>query len=79
MTTTTDRPRARILDRLTDPLAERARDRFERAEDKVRAAVVVIDAADMGDLDAELAVGDIEDFDLAWYATQELPFLLELL
>ncbi|WP_035717168.1 DUF6912 family protein [Gordonia terrae] len=49
------------------------------AEPKVRAAVVVIDAADMGDLDAELAVGDVEDFDLAWYATQELPFLLELL
>lgn len=49
------------------------------AEDKVRAAVVVIDAADLGNEDAELAVGDIEDFDLAWYATQELPFLLELL
>ncbi|MXP20584.1 hypothetical protein GIY30_04320 [Gordonia sp. HNM0687] len=49
------------------------------AEDKVRAAVVVIDAADLGDQDAELAVGDVEDFDLAWYATQELPFLLELL
>ena len=49
------------------------------AEPKVRAAVVVIDAADMGDLDAELAVGDVEDFDLAWYATQELPFLFELL
>ncbi|GAC83447.1 DUF6912 family protein [Gordonia paraffinivorans] len=51
----------------------------KEAEDKVRAAVVVIDAADLGDLDAELAVGDAEDFDLAWYATQELPFLLELL
>ncbi|MCF3940291.1 DUF6912 family protein [Gordonia tangerina] len=49
------------------------------AEDKVRAAAVVIDAADLGDQDAELAVGDVEDFDLAWYATQELPFLLELL
>lgn len=49
------------------------------AEDKVRAAVVVIDAADLGDQDAELAVGDVEDYDLAWYATQELPFLLELL
>ncbi|MGC4962001.1 DUF6912 family protein [Gordonia sp. DT101] len=49
------------------------------AQDKVRAAVVVIDAADLGDQDAELAVGDVEDFDLAWYATQELPFLLELL
>lgn len=49
------------------------------AEDAVRAAVIVIDAADLGDEDAELAVGDVEDFDLAWYATQELPFLLELL
>ncbi|MBD7918546.1 phage holin family protein [Cellulomonas sp. Sa3CUA2] len=39
MTTTTDRPRPRMLDRLTDPLAERARDRFERVEDKMRAAV----------------------------------------
>lgn len=49
------------------------------AESAVRNAVVVIDAADMGDLDAELAVGDVEDHDLGWYATQELPFLLELL
>ena len=39
MTTTTERHRPRIIDRLTDPLAERARDRIERAEDKVRAAV----------------------------------------
>lgn len=49
------------------------------AEDAVRTAVIVVDAADLGDEDAELAVGDVEDFDLAWYATQELPFLLELL
>ncbi|WP_132991999.1 DUF6912 family protein [Gordonia zhaorongruii] len=49
------------------------------AEKSVRAAVDVIDAADMGDEDAELAVGDVEDHDLGWYATQELPFLLELL
>ncbi|MEP9393714.1 MULTISPECIES: DUF6912 family protein [Gordonia] len=49
------------------------------AEPAVRTAVEVIDAADLGDEDAELAVGDVEDFDLAWYATQELPFLLELL
>ncbi|UZN02581.1 phage holin family protein [Cellulomonas sp. S1-8] len=39
MTTTTDRTRPRILDRLTDPLTGRARDRIERVEDKVRAAV----------------------------------------
>jgi hypothetical protein len=49
------------------------------AEQAVLAAVVVVDAADMGDEDAELTVGDAQDHDLAWYATQELPFLLELL
>jgi hypothetical protein len=49
------------------------------AESAVRAAMGVIDAADLGDEDAELLVGDAQDHDLAWYATQELPFLLELL
>lgn len=49
------------------------------AESAVSAALDVIDAADLGDEDAELLVGDAEDHDLAWYATQELPFLLELL
>ena len=45
----------------------------------VPAAIAVIDEADLGDEDAELTVGDAQDHDLAWYATQELPFLLELL
>jgi hypothetical protein len=49
------------------------------AEADVKAAIAVIDAADLGDEDAELTVGDAQDHDLAWYATQELPFLLELL
>jgi len=49
------------------------------AESAVLAAMEVIDAADLGDEDAELTVGDAQDHDLAWYATQELPFLLELL
>jgi hypothetical protein len=49
------------------------------AEAHVRAAIAVIDEADLGDEDAELAVGDAQDHDLAWYATQELPFLLDLL
>ena len=49
------------------------------AEQAVAAAVEVIDDADMGDEDAELTVGDAQDHDLAWYATQELAFLLELL
>ncbi|MDH6196745.1 hypothetical protein M2272_003398 [Mycobacterium frederiksbergense] len=49
------------------------------AESAVLAAVDVIDEADLGDEDAELTVGDAQDHDLAWYAPQELPFLLELL
>ena len=49
------------------------------AEAAVRAAVAVIDEADFGDEDAELTVGDAQDHALAWYATQELPFLLDLL
>ena len=49
------------------------------AEPAVRAAVDVVDEADLGDEDAEFTVGDAQDHSLAWYATQELPFLLELL
>ena len=49
------------------------------AEPAVLAAVEVVDDADLGDEDAELTVGDAQDHDLAWYAPQELPFLLELL
>jgi hypothetical protein len=49
------------------------------AESAVTAAIAVIDAADLGDEDAELVVGDAQDHDLAWYANQELPFLLDLL
>jgi hypothetical protein len=45
----------------------------------VTAAIEAIDAADLGDEDADLIVGDAQDHDLAWYAIQELPFLLELL
>ena len=37
------------------------------AADAVRAAAAVIDAADLGDEDAELALGDAEDHELAWY------------
>lgn len=49
------------------------------AERAVAAAIEAIDAADLGDEDAELIVGDAQDHDLAWYAAQELPFLIELL
>jgi hypothetical protein len=49
------------------------------AEPAVLAAIEAVDAADLGDEDAEFVVGDAQDHDLAWYAPQELPFLLELL
>ncbi len=51
----------------------------QAAESAVLAAIDAVDAADLGDEDAELTVGDAQDHDLAWYATQELPFLLDLL
>jgi hypothetical protein len=49
------------------------------AEPAVLEAIEVIDSADLGDEDAEFTVGDAQDHDLAWYASQELPFLLDLL
>jgi hypothetical protein len=49
------------------------------AEEAVRTAAGVVDAADLGDPDAEFVLGDAEDHEMAWYATQEIPFLLEFL
>ncbi|RMI35769.1 DUF6912 family protein [Nocardia stercoris] len=49
------------------------------AEPAVAKAVDVIDEADLGDPDAEFVLGDAEDHQLAWYAPQELAFLLDLL
>lgn len=49
------------------------------AEDDVRAAAGAIDEADLGDSDAEFTLGAVEDHELAWYAPQEVPFLLELM
>ena len=49
------------------------------AEADVLPALDAVDEADLGDEDAEFVVGDAQDHDLAWYAPQELPFLLELL
>jgi hypothetical protein len=49
------------------------------AEPAVVPAIEAVDAADLGVEDAEFIVGDAQDHDLAWYAPQELPFLLELL
>ena len=42
----------------------------------VREAAAVIDAADLGDHDAEFVLGSAEDFELAWYAPGEVRYLV---
>ncbi|GAB3941878.1 DUF6912 family protein [Corynebacterium tapiri] len=51
----------------------------KEAEDATRRAVEVIDAADLGDPDAEIAVGEAQDHYMAFYDPSELPFLIELM
>jgi hypothetical protein len=43
----------------------------------VQAAVEASDAATAGDADAAIAVAEPESFELLWFATQELPDLLQ--
>ncbi len=49
------------------------------AEATVARAAELVDAADLGDPDAEEAVDDAEGFELSWYATQEIADLLSQL
>lgn len=49
------------------------------AEDDVRAAVGVVLEADLGSDDAQFVVDQAEGHELAWFATQEISPLLELL
>ncbi|MCP1387960.1 hypothetical protein M5J20_07120 [Corynebacterium sp. TA-R-1] len=51
----------------------------QEAEEATARAIEHIDAADLGDEDAELAVGDAQDNYMAFYDPSELPFLVELL
>jgi hypothetical protein len=47
-----------------------------KVADEVGLAVVLLGAADAGDEDAAFAVDGIDDHELLWFATQELPDLL---
>ncbi|MDO4686138.1 MAG: hypothetical protein Q4A92_06275 [Corynebacterium sp.] len=47
-------------------------------EPATAAAIEVVDAADLGDEDAELTVGDALDNLMAWYDPVELPILVAL-
>jgi hypothetical protein len=49
----------------------------EDAEYAVREAAGAVDAADMGDLDAEFLIGEAEDHELAWYDPSEVAYLVE--
>ena len=49
------------------------------AEEDVRAAVNVVLEADLGSEDAQFVVDQAEGHELAWYATQEIGPVLELL
>ncbi|MEU5954205.1 hypothetical protein [Streptomyces sp. NPDC047525] len=48
----------------------------EDAEGDVAAAVGVLGAADQGDDDARFTVDGVEDHELLWFATQEIPGLI---
>ena len=47
------------------------------AAEVVRAAAAVVDQADLGDDDAEFAVGSAQDIELNWYAPSEVEYLME--
>ena len=51
----------------------------EEAEGDVRAAVNVVLEADLGSEDAQFVVDQAEGHELAWYASQEIGAVLELL
>ena len=51
----------------------------ESSEAATRKAIAVIDAADLGDEDAELTVGDALANYLAWFDPSELGVIVELL
>ncbi|MBA3252283.1 MAG: hypothetical protein H0T66_18730 [Geodermatophilaceae bacterium] len=49
------------------------------AEDAVRAAAALVLEADLGSDDAQFVVDGADGYELAWYATQEIGALIELL
>ena len=51
----------------------------EGNEPATAAAIEVVDAADLGDEDAEITLGDCEDNLMSWYDAKELGVLLDLL
>jgi hypothetical protein len=46
------------------------------AEYAVTQAAAAVDAADMGDMDAEFLIGEAEDHELAWFDPSEVAYLV---
>jgi hypothetical protein len=61
------------------PIAKLASAHVDDAEaaPDITKAVIALPAAAAGDADAEFDVGQADGHELAWYATQELPHLLD--
>ena len=49
----------------------------EDAEYAVTQAAGAVDAADLGDMDAEFLIGEAEDHELAWYGPSEIAHLVK--
>jgi hypothetical protein len=72
-----ERARVRVMEPI--PLARLAAVHVDDAAavTDIAAAVEALPAADAGDDDAQFTVDGAEDHELMWYATQEIPDLLE--
>jgi hypothetical protein len=75
----TDDEPARVALHQPVPLAWLASAHVDDTEagDDVRSAAGALPAADAGDEDAQFTVDGAEGHELAWYATQELPYLAQ--
>ena len=74
-----DRGAVRVASDITLGAVASAHIDAAEAENDVRAAVEVVLEADLGSEDAQFVVDQAEGHELAWYASQEIGMVLELL
>ncbi|MEN3540539.1 hypothetical protein AAH991_35875 [Microbispora sp. ZYX-F-249] len=71
-----ERARVRVLEPVPLRLVAAVHVDDTDAAPDVEAAIAALPAADTGDDDARFVVDGVEDHELLWYATQEIPDLL---
>ncbi|MCT9928870.1 hypothetical protein N5079_01410 [Planotetraspora sp. A-T 1434] len=71
-----ERARVRLLEPVTLGMLAAVHVDDPTAVEDIDAAVAALPAADQGDDDAQFVVDGAEDHELMWYATQEIPDLL---